>query len=410
MATPRADSYVAASGAWIAAGRRAWPAWRRAMLPRTWALVPQVAPMSALDPTLDPAHWQPGVSDFGGRGLGAAFSWVSPQDYDGKLLYPLTGGHDDYGGNEPYELDLMQDAPAWRMVRPPTGSKLATVNPSTGLPGYPVVTRDNQTAIGIYADGRLRAAHTYNNQCYVPAVGGRAACVIVARINACYPNPSATQLHKSFRYDLATGESTLFADYSSLAASLPGNGVSSNDGVAVYDPVRDIVWHAGHGTNRMLKLNMATGVTTLSAATAFASGDTLVYIPGLDVLYAAKTNQFFDLATETFITPSVTGSFSAGLRFATFPMIGASWVPSLGCVCLWNNTSAVGEISTLTPTGSKSQPWVRGVLANNPLNTVLPTASFTNDDGIGGRFRLIAPLEGFVHHLTPVGGTYFYAL
>lgn len=383
------------------------------MQANSWGVVPQVTTMAALDPTLDPAHWQAGVSDFGGRGLGAAFSWVSAQDYDGKLLYPLTGGHDDYGGNEPYELNLMLDAPTWRMVRPPTGSKLATVNPSTGLAGYPVVTRDNQTAIGIYADGRLRGAHTYNNQCYVPAVGGRPACVIVARINACYPNPGPTQLHKSFKYDLATGESTLFSDYSSLAALLPPYGGapgSTNDGVSAYDSLRDRVWHAGHGTNHMLKLDMATTITTRSAATGFASGDTMVYVPGLDVMYIVKVAQFFDPATESFISPSVSGSFSAGLRFATYPGIGASWVPELGCICLWNNTANLGEISTLTPTGTKSQPWVKGTLALNPSNAVLPPSTFTNDDGIFGRFRYIAELRGFVLHLTPGGNVYFFAI
>lgn len=390
-----------------------YPAYRRAMTPRTWGIVPTTSTLAALDPTLDSAHWEPGA-DWAGRGMTAgAFSWVQALTHGGKLLYPILGGHDDYGGNEPYELNLMVDAPAWRMLRPPTGSKLATVNPSTGLAGYPRVTRDGLTATGIYADGRLRAAHSYQNQCVVPAVGARPACVIFTRHNSCYPDPWASQLHKSFRFDLGTGETTLFSDYSHLAALLPpygGTDQSSNDGVSEYDPLRDIVWHAGHGTNHMLKLSMSTGVTTRSAATGFASGDTMVHVPGRDVMYIVKVAQFFDLATETFITPSVSGSFSAGLRFATFPGIGASWCAELGCILLWNNTSNLGEISTLTPTGSKSDPWVRGVLSVDPSNVILPTSAPTNADGVFGRARYIPELHAFVVHVTTIGSVYLFAI
>lgn len=51
MATPNNDMYSAASSATITAGRFAWPAWRLAMTPNTWATIGTT--LASIDPEDD---------------------------------------------------------------------------------------------------------------------------------------------------------------------------------------------------------------------------------------------------------------------------------------------------------------------------------------------------------------------
>jgi hypothetical protein len=53
MASPVSDSYTASSGQAIRAGWSYLPAWRSAMAPRTWALVPGNK-LSDIDPKNNP--------------------------------------------------------------------------------------------------------------------------------------------------------------------------------------------------------------------------------------------------------------------------------------------------------------------------------------------------------------------
>lgn len=68
-----------------------------------------------------------------------------------RLRIGPAGGHADYGGNEIYRLDLLQDAPAWQLEVPPTGAI-----------GNTGIVDDQLEDSNVYFDGRPRSTHTYD--------------------------------------------------------------------------------------------------------------------------------------------------------------------------------------------------------------------------------------------------------
>lgn len=75
-----------------------------------------------------------------------------------ELILAANGGHGDYWGNEVYALQLNQAIPAWIRLTDPTPASFCNgkdeyLGATGGAPAH-------------YADGRPRAMHTANTQCY----------------------------------------------------------------------------------------------------------------------------------------------------------------------------------------------------------------------------------------------------
>lgn len=155
MAAPVADFYGCPSGGVIAGGRAHWFAWRRAMLPKTWATLGSNT-MADVDPALDalvnpnypnPSPWvgmngHPSVISAWGGG-----AWNEAT----KKLAMTGGGHGDYAGNELYEWDA--STATFSRLNNPSGAIGNTGTLGDGL----------DATTSVYFDGQPRSAHTYCN-------------------------------------------------------------------------------------------------------------------------------------------------------------------------------------------------------------------------------------------------------
>lgn len=380
------------------------PSWRTAMAANTWAVVPATNLMTDVSPAADGIV--PVGADFVARGMEAGlFSWCGGvwDEATGTWWMPLGGGHTDYGGNEPYRIQIDAEAPAWVRVRAPTG---ATGNEGT--------TRDGLEATGVYFDGRLRAVHSYNNHTFVPGLGP-----VVTRLAGPFyaPGSNPSEPSRCMHAIGADGEATQIANYWAVTGQ-PTTG-SSNDGAAAFDPTRGTsgtIWTIGHGLTRLIGVDVDTGTATgygASNVSFIASGGHMVYIPEMDVLACLSIGGLLivrlDQASYAPVTVSLSGSYASGLTNANFVGTGFGWSAELGCLVLYQQASNTTQISTLTPSNSAdpSAAWVRGSLTVAGSNAVTPPVSDVN--GLFGRFGYSSRLGGcyLVTHTTT--DVYFYA-
>lgn len=368
----------------------------------TWAEIPASNKLEDIDPGKNPAITPP-TEDYTARGMTAGlFAWTGGvwDDESGTFWVPLGGGHSDYGGNEPYRIKLDSDSPTWVMVRNPTGAV-----------GNTGVTRDGQDRSGVYFDGRLRAVHSYNNQIYVPGLGP-----VISRQQGCYYGGHPADTRAAYRIDDA-GEAHLLCDYTAQNASNPT--ISTDDGTCAYEPTRGArgtLWSLGNATSKLIAIDLATGAAVVRgvADNHLASCDAMHYIPGMNVLAGINRGALkiwhIDQDYFTPLTPALSGNFSAGLEIVNLQGFGSCWAPELRQLCLYENpTNNRGQISTLTPTDGPTHPWIRGVLAVSPSNTVLPPAG-SSDGGLFGRFGYSSKLRGFFLIPGTRHNPYFFAI
>lgn len=374
MAAPVPNTYTVSSGQAIRAGWSYQPAWRQAMAAGTWALVPGNT-LSDINPAnsaaINPNH--PGAAPWAGSTGHAAVvsAWCGAcwDDETGTFWLPLSGGHNDYFGNEPYKNCLFVDTPAWEMLRNPTGA--------VGNTGG--VFNDGLESTGVNWDGRFRACHSYNKPTYVP---GRGPMMTI--LSSTSPNPSGPNY--SLLLNETTGEMTHVATNS---------GAGGTDGGSAYDPSRNRLYWLGSNGARLTYLNCDTWAwTTLSGGTYHNdySNQSLIYVPGKDVLVnlSAGTGvlSVFDPVTGTRYQPGTTGSGGATLSGSG----GAKWSALLGCILYWHNSTSTTLITTITPPANPlTEPWVLGTLSVDPSNTVTPTAR--NSNGTYGRFQVSEKLR-----------------
>lgn len=383
------------------------PSWRKAMAVNTWAEVPASNTLSDLDPTADrpgKPRIAPLNADWVDRGFTAgALAWIGGAwDEDGGNFWiPITGGHTDYGGNEPWRINLLAESPAWLMVR----------NPSGCPPEAPLVTRDGKEDLGVYADGRLRAQHTYNNCIYVPSRGP-----LVTRGSSMHYTGDGNP-RKAYRLSERTGEAHLFTDYSAIGISQ-----SRSIGSAGYDASRRSLWLTGHGTGqRILQVNIDTGAyVDRGSHTQMQTSDAMVFSTTLDALVgginggtALRVWPITASGDLVSTAPALSGGLSAGFGVtSSTDGYGACWAEGVGgpsgSFCVYQQrTSHFAEISIYTPTGIATAPWVKSVLAVNPANTVTPPAS--PQDGLFNRFWHSKRLGGFCWLPSTATRPYFFA-
>lgn len=166
MATPVGDSYGVASGGVIAGGRYHRPAWRRAMSPMGVGTIPIANKLSDLNPDNNPAinpNYPSSAPWTGSTGHTSVISTWCGACYDratDTLHFPLSGGHGDWAGNEPYKVRIGDESPLFVMMRNPSGAVGNTGTLNDGL-----------ESTGVYFDGRPRAIHSANRPVYVPGLG-----------------------------------------------------------------------------------------------------------------------------------------------------------------------------------------------------------------------------------------------
>lgn len=394
MATPRADTYSAASGAAVYAGMAAsggLPSWVTSMAARTWKKVPLGNTFMSIDPELraDMNPNYPGQAPWHGSGGHAAIlnAWgpLVPSRDDAHLYTLPTGGHGDFAGSYMAGVDLMQEVPLWYLINRPSGA----------LPGAAVTYNDGNEASGLYSDGRVRSGHGYQNFLHIPGT-----TKVMQIVNtAMYPAGNVTGPNKAWFHDVVTGAQSDAYDYSALTSVTPSN-TGENSGFC-YDSKRHSVWHVrGNGTTKLIQINLTTGaMTEHGTANSWVGGcSKLEYIPTHDVILnltnisGGSGYTVFDPVANSWgsrIPPAITGSPSAGLSGGSNPagFGGGGWIDELGGVVAWNNDSNTTEISLLTMTSPTSLAW--SVVSVAAENTVVPPARVGGSGGlanIGGRF------------------------
>ena len=412
MASPTFNEYTVPAGfTSMKAGRgtpySGIPAWRTAMPPHTWAVVPTGNTLSSLNPALNPALNPNGVGNtppWGGGHPGVLNAWgaLTPSMNDGRVWIAIGGGHEDYGGNEAYVLDLMLGTPMWQLLHPPSGS----IGHSPGIILY-----DGQEATGVYSDGRMRAVHAYGNSLHIP--GGN---IFVSCVSAPYPRPGGPVAPKSFWVNIQNGNHSIASDWTGVPFTSGGG-----EGGACYDLVRNCVYHirAGNGT-RMLKTDLATGITTTVGSTNNWTGSRsmLSYVPGHDVVAVCTSGggntglMIYDPILDVWNrTGLVSGSPAAGMD--SFPGYrGECWVPPLGGIASWNQLTNTAAISLLTPPASNAYAgtWTFSVLPLSGSNAVLPPPRPFAQAPNEKRFGYIPALNGFILKTEMNSSEYFYAL
>lgn len=374
------DIYSCASGQSIYGGKHLLPAWRQLMSAGSVALIPGNT-LASIDPQNNASVNQnyPGAAPWRGitgqPALISAWGGMAFDDARGRAWMPLQGGHGDYAGNEPYFADLMQDTVNWVMVRKPSGAL-----GMTPVPSY----IDNSTVN--FSDGRLRPAHSYNNNIYVPGIGP-----MVTRQGGAFPDGTNDQ-DKVYKIDETTGEATMLCDHSVVS-------LSTKYGGAVYDAANHRILSTGVGNTNLVSIN----TNTWAASTAVSNDNyvdgyaKLLILPSLDLLavfqgggpgYPAKFYLRERSALPTMIQPTITGTMSAGLGLNG--TVGAAWDDVNQQFYLWNNTSNTNEITVLKPSGNpRTAPWLASVRAFSGV-TVSSRAYW----GTWGRFGYSPILKG----------------
>ena len=392
MATPRADSCSAPSGAVLACGRAApsgLPSWVSSAVSGRWGTVPVAAALSTLDPKLN-ASLNPNYSGdpewYGGTGFVSVASTWCGGCFDAAndvFWMPLQGGHGDYAGNEPYKLELNKEAPNWTMVRPPSGAI-----------GNLLTTNDGQEASGVYADGRPRATHSYNKPVYVPNVGP-----MLAMLGATAWSAGGGQ-NKPVLVDPVTGEGTLGAVNSLLSGATSGMG-------ACFDPTRGAqgsIWVRGVGTGRFHRYDVAADswVQNIGPSSSSSGYCGLAYMPEHDCILWMDGGGFrvLDCAAATLHTPTFSGT-PFGATGTGQPI----WVN--GKAYLWNHATNTTLIDRITPgSNPRTDTWTIDQLSVDGGNSTTPTARTT--EGTYGRFWYSENLGLFFLFNSVSGSIYFF--
>ncbi len=131
MATPRSDSYQAASGATVGGGRVILPTWAQSMSVGVWGEIAGTA--------------QTEFSEPGGMKMNA-YCDMTLRPSDASLIAVAAGGHTDGSSNGAASIRLSDNAPAWVTRRT---SSTPTAN------------------VLYYGDGRPTSRHTYHHTHYI---------------------------------------------------------------------------------------------------------------------------------------------------------------------------------------------------------------------------------------------------
>lgn len=391
------------SGGGIAAGRYRWPSWRRSMTANTWRMIPASNKLADLNPENNPlinpsypssAEWH------GAEGQsGIIADWCGAcYDRTGDVLHlPLSGGHNGYGGNEPYKIALNTDSPIWVMQRPPTGAI-----------GNTLTTHDGNDAAYMYADGRPKAVHNYNTPVYVP---GRGPMLAIHGSATAYN--AAGRSARPILVNETTGEPTYFADNPFIDLAAGGER-----GGSCFDQSRDVIWYLPNAGYNVKITQFSFSVNDwfqVGSVIPVIGSNAECYLPDDDCilfLCASFTSGIgvFDCATGVMTYPPVTGSFVGGINLATntYGSVSPTWVPALNSAAVWDNASNTTTINLLNkPVNPRTGTWAISQLPVSGSNAVTPTARVAA--GTYGRFQYSNRLDGFVLINGVTQDLYFYA-
>ncbi len=385
-----------AATAKAAALRNAWPKWRQALSRNAWAQIGGNS-LSDIDPAKNPAinpnypsrpEW---AATMGQQAIILAWCGACFDAEKCRLWIPLSGGHADYAGNEAYYLDLLDDVPLWKMLRPPSGAI-----------GNLLKTNDGREASGVYADGRARAIHSYNKHVFVSGLG------VICSVQGSTSWSGQAGTLDTLKLDAASGLWTRIA-------TAPNIGMATN-GTACYDPHRHCVWFAPASNGRLLQLDLASMLWEVRKDYQYIKGygpRRLVFLPDDDLMLQFDSLMaggfcVWDMSAKTYTEPGTTGPFPIGLDLPALGQGGSDWNARESFAVLWHHLNNTDTIVKLTPKSDKrNSPWAWGRITPDAGGVVKPTERMRN--GTFGRFGYSVKLDGYFLQNEVNQKTYFYA-
>lgn len=357
-----------------------------------WGIVPVQATLSTIDPKLNPLinPNYPGDPEWyawtGFNGIVTAWCGACYNFTNDELWLPLSGGHADYAGNEPYKLSLNKATPTWTMVRPPSGAI-----------GNLLTTNDGQEASGVYADGQPRSIHSANKPLWIPTLGQP---WISSLGNTSWSAQAGTK--NPVQIDPFTGLGTLKTPRPNSAY---GGGISAS----CFDPSRGVlgsIWARGGGGvgHKFHRYDIATDTWTVDIGPYLTLNDyvSLTYMPEYDCILVIDSSsiRIFDCTAGTASSPNFVGT-NLSVLSACQPV----WIN--GKAYVWNNSSNTDKITKYTPTGDpRVADWSIDTLNVDIGNLVIPDVKQTN--GTYGRFTYSPKLGIFIVMNTINGNIYFF--
>lgn len=347
----------------IFAGMFGKPSWAQGLALFEWTLVPGNT-IAAIDPEKNPQINPnfPAASPWRGNGGIAdllSYSGGAFDDTTGFFWKPIQGGHQDYGGNDPWRANVFNEYVQWEMVRPPSGAIGNVIN-----------LWDGKESTGLYADGRLRAVHSYGYNC---AANGK---VYAGALIGQFPQGQSGKAW-CVEIDTKTGEYRLVCDYT-------GSNIGSGYAAAAIDPTRNKLYSIGRETARFVEVDLVAGTFVNIGAMdnifggysyvcgVYAEGaDRVIFVSGQTSNTAYKARR--GLAIINPLTKAVTYPSCEAYPAFLGGAIGAAWSPVRGALLLWDNADETNKVAMLTPSNPTdlSQPWTCSVISGTG---VMPTS------------------------------------
>jgi hypothetical protein len=361
------------------------------------------ATLASIDPTASPAinPRYPEAPEWGANFDRVVTAWCGAayNEAADEMWLGMGGGHADYAGNEVMACNFWSEAPAWRMVRNPSGAI-----------GNVLRTNDGQERTGLYADGRPRAIHGAGKWCYVPGAGPA-----LMLLGGGSWNPAAGGRKWSIFIEEATGEAQFTVEAEPrVLSNLDNSGTC-------YDPSRHAIWISSRNSSVMLRYNIPasggahTGTyTSVGGVMSNQGNQNLCYLPGHDCILVGDSTdddtlsrfRVVDCATGAVHAPAFHGALTGPIAAGAGQL---RWVPSLRAACFWDNATQTTLIAKVTPGANpRTDAWTISTLPVAAANSVVPTARTAR--GTYGRFAYSPRLGGFLVFNSITGPTYFYKL
>lgn len=279
----------------------------------------------------------------------------------GNRLLIAGGGHNDWGGNEVYALDLDTAA-------------LTRLN----LPSYPV--RDGCVNGGTNADGRLVARHTYNHLAFLPGLGASGTMFLYG--GSIWQCGNLGQ--DSWTFDLATLQWTphpgAVAPRGSFAVGVARDPVSG----LVYARDEYNVWSYDPGVHAWTKRSNDNDLATEAYKGAVIHPDLrryYFYVSGTRTLHSYPVAAITGLLTiQSVPAPSC--------AFMDHDAIGWSYDADLDRIVAWHGTDTVYLLDAATATcttrtiagGPTTRPWIYGRFSWSPVSHVHVSCNDIDDN------------------------------
>lgn len=362
------------------------PSWRQGLAKWTWKELPATSITTVKVP--DPFS---GTMVAPTARIDAWNGFAADRDTN-RVYMAGAGGHADWAGNEAYELDLHQEAPAWKLLRGPTmAPDVLASNSSTG------------TFHHYYADGRPSSTHLYFALHFVRARGR----IFKMSAGSIWGSGNESN-NKVDAFDLAKNDWDPEGTFAETPGGSPPSATADGPRIGrayAQHPDTDDLYTYFSGAFRKWTAATATW-SKLADKPSYAGNDVVTESASAvdpkrgKVLFATNAYRvaqhqglLYDITANTLSDATFTGSAAATVVAKGQSMV---FVPTEDAYVL--KSKSAGEVIRIDPT----------TLAAEPITTAGPTPP-SPMNGIYTRWLYLPKLKGIVYAPSGAANAWFLA-